>query len=137
MTSHKDLQKLYLDTFVHRLRWRPIKQDYKELFELKERLCESRLELSSLNKSLPWTRPQLLKVLSLLKNNKSRDPHGIINELFKPGVAGEKLITSQLIMFNKIKDEISFPEFMELSNIQFTRAVGSECVWKVIEEFLL
>ena len=52
-----------------------------------------------------------------MKNNKSRDPHGIVNELFKPGIAGEKLVSSLLIMLNKIKTEITFPEFMELCNI--------------------
>ena len=117
MTSHRDLQKLYLDTFVHRLRHRPIKEDYAEVFVLKEQLCKLRLEFTNMNKSPPWTKLQLLKVLSSLKNNKSRDPLGIVNELFKPGVAGDKLISSLLIMFNRIKIEMIFPEFMRLANI--------------------
>ena len=117
ITSHRDLQKLYLDTFVHRLRWRPMREDYAELFLLKEELCKLRLDCSKLNKSPQWTKPQLVKVLSSLKNNKSRDPHGIVNEIFKPGVAGDKLISSLLIMFNRIKSEITFPEFMRLANI--------------------
>ena len=117
VTSHRDLQKLYLDTFVHRLRHRPIKEDYAEVFVLKEQLCKLRLEFTNMNKSPPWTKLQLLKVLSSLKNNKSRDPHGIVNELFKPGVAGDKLISSLLIMFNRIKNEMIFPEFMRLANI--------------------
>jgi hypothetical protein len=93
------------------------RDEYHGLYLMKEELCELRLRLSKLNKSPPWTRKQFLKVLSSLKNNKSRDPHGIINELFKPGVAGENLISSLLTMFNKIKSEITFPDFMELSNI--------------------
>ena len=79
VTSHRDLQKLYLDTFVHRLRHRPIKEDYAEVFVLKEQLCKLRLEFTNMNKSPPWTKLQLLKVLSSLKNNKSRDPHGIVS----------------------------------------------------------
>ena len=76
-----------------------------------------RLQLSKLNKSPCWTEQQLNRVLASLKDNKSRDPHGIINELFKPGVGGKKLVSSLLIMLNKIKQEITIPEFMELSNI--------------------
>ena len=117
ITSHEDLKTLYLDTFVHRLRPRPIREEYLDLFMMKEQLCELRLKFSSLNKSSLWTRAQLDKVLSSLKSNKSRDPHGIVNELFKPGIAGEKLVSSLLIMLNKIKSESTFPEFMELCNI--------------------
>ena len=117
ITSHEDLKTLYLDTFVHRLRPRPIRQEYFDLFLLKEELCELRLRCSSLNKSALWTRAHLDKVLSSLKKNKSRDPHGMVNELFKPGIAGEKLVSSLLIMLNKIKTEITFPEFMESCNI--------------------
>ena len=117
ITSHAELKKLYLETFVHRLRYRPIREEYSELLLKKEELFELRLRLSKLNKSPPWTKKQLLKVLSSLKNNKSRDPHGHVNEIFKPGVAGESLTSSLLIMFNKIKAEITFPDFMQLSNI--------------------
>ena len=76
-----------------------------------------RLQLSKFNKSPDWTEHQLNKVLSSLKDNKSHDPHGIVNELFKPGVGGKKLVSLLLIMLNGIKHEISFPEFMELSDI--------------------
>ena len=99
------------------MRYRPIREEYSELLLKKEELFELRLRLSKLNKSPPWTKKQLLKVLSSLKNNKSRDPHGHVNEIFKPGVAGESLTSSLLIMFNKIKAEITFPDFMQLSNI--------------------
>ena len=117
LTSHKDLLNLYSDTFIHRLRSRPMNEEFMDLFHQKEQLCELRLELSKKNKSPMWTKSQLLEVLSSLKNNKSRDPHGIVNELFKPGVAGDKLISSLLIMLNRIKSEIMLPEFMRLSNI--------------------
>ena len=86
ISSHQDLKLLYLETFVHRLRYRPIRDDYEVLITLKETLCNARIVLSKMNKSPPWTAADLHKVLSSLKNNKSRDPHGLINELFKPGV---------------------------------------------------
>ena len=62
-------------------------------------------------------RDVLNKVLSSLKDEKTRDPHGLINELFKPGVAGEDFQLSFLIMANKIKKEIFVPKFMEYANI--------------------
>jgi hypothetical protein len=74
ITSHQDLKKLYLETFVHRLRYRPIRDDYQVLITLKETLCNARIVLSKINKSPPWTGADLHKVLSSLKNNKSRDP---------------------------------------------------------------
>ena len=105
------------DTFIHRLRHRPINDDLGQLLILKEELCSKRLEYAKLNKSAKWEAKKLMKVLSSLKMNKSRDPHGIINELFKPGVGGEDLVHSMLLMVNQIKTEISFPEFMQFVNI--------------------
>ena len=55
ITSHQDLKNLYLETFVHRLRYRPIRDDYKLLITLKETLCNARIMLSKMNKSPPWT----------------------------------------------------------------------------------
>ena len=36
----------------------------------------------------------ILSVLKKLKNNKSRDPHGLINEIFKPQNIGNDLYNS-------------------------------------------
>ena len=74
---------MYLDTFTHRLRHRPIRVDFIKLKALKETLCHKRLELAASRKSSPWQQKELIKVLSKLKNGKSRDPHGLINEIFK------------------------------------------------------
>ena len=74
ISSHQDLKHLYLETFVHRLRYRAIRDDYEVLITLKETLCNARIVLSKMNKSPPWTAADLHKVLSSLKNNKSRDP---------------------------------------------------------------
>ena len=91
--------------------------DLKHLEILKEELCEKRLLYASLNKSGKWDKVKLHKILSSLKKNKSRDAQGLINEIFTPGVAGADLENSLLQMFNKMKDEISFPEFMQFVNI--------------------
>ena len=58
-----------------------------------------------------------MKVLFKLKNGKSRDPHGMINELFKPGVCGTDLKDSLLMMLNQSKLEIDIPKFMEIAYI--------------------
>ena len=60
---------------------------------------------------------QLKLVLKNLKNGKSRDPHGLINELFKPEVSGIDFQSSLLKIANEIKDKIFFPKFMQFANI--------------------
>ena len=59
----------------------------------------------------------LEKVLKSLKNNKSRDPLGMINEVFKAGCAGADLKISLLELLNGIKENQIIPEYMDLSNI--------------------
>jgi hypothetical protein len=117
ISSPEELKSLYLQTYKTRLRYRPMAADMEELRELKEQLCSKRLELASMTKSNPWTEADLDQVLSKLKNNKSRDPHHLIREIFKPGVIGSDLKSSMIILFNRIKKEIEFPEFMEWADI--------------------
>ena len=110
-------KKLYLDTFTHRLRERPIKKGFEEIQKLKEELCEKRLKISKHNKSVDWEMKDLEKALTRLKANKARDPLGIANEVFKNKVAGQDLKKSLLIMMNKMKRETFLPEFAKLKNI--------------------
>ena len=117
VSSQKELKNLYLQTFTRRLRHRPIKKDLEYLKNIKEELCAKRMEMSRLNKSDPWKKQDVLKVLSYLKAGKSRDPHGLINEIFKPGVGGRDFQLSFLNMANKIKDHIFIPKFMQYANI--------------------
>ena len=117
ISSQNELKKLYLETFTQRLRHRPIKPDFSKIKVLKEKLCEKRLQLASSNKSEQWNQKQLLKVLSSLKSGKSRDPHGLINEIFKPGVCGNDLQISLLIMMNKIKETLFIPKYLEYATI--------------------
>ena len=117
ITSQNQIKLLYLDTFVHRLHHRPIRDDFSYLKSLKEELFTRRLEYVQKKKTEPWTPSQLEKTLSSLKNNKSRDPHGLVNELFKPGVIGQDLSNSLLLLFNQVKNSLLIPNFMELCNI--------------------
>ena len=60
---------------------------------------------------------QLVVVLKYLKRNKSRDPLGYANEIFKNDVAGEDLKKAILLLMNKIKAEQKYPEALELCDI--------------------
>ena len=117
ITSQHQLKSLYLDTFTHRLRHRLINDKYKYLKDLKEELWKQRLKQAQNVKSKKWTKNDLIKILKSLKSNKSRDPHGIVNELFKPGVIGQDLFNSMLMLFNQVKETLIIPKFMELCNI--------------------
>ena len=59
----------------------------------------------------------LEKVLKNLKKNKSRDPLGYCNELFRPEVAGDDLKLAILKLMNRIKDDQIFPECLHPCNI--------------------
>ena len=77
-----------------------MKQDFLEIQSLKEKLCHKRLQLVRLANFQQWTTIDIDRVLSSLKNNKSRDPHNLINEIFKPGVIGVDLKNSLLELLN-------------------------------------
>ena len=55
-------------------------------------------------------------VLKNLKNNKSRDQLGLVNDLFKPSVAGIDLKQATLLLVKNIKEKQDFPETLRLCN---------------------
>ena len=56
-------------------------------------------------------------VLNKLKKNKSRDPNGLANELFKTDSAGDDLKVAILKLMNRIKNEQKYPKCLEFCNI--------------------
>ena len=81
------------------------------------KLWNSRLlELRS-RKSSPWNLPTLNNTLACLKNKKARDPHGLVNELFKEGLIGIDLKIALLLMFNGMKEDQIIPPFLTYGNI--------------------
>ena len=56
-------------------------------------------------------------VLKHLKKQKSRDPLGLANDIFRPEVAGDDLKEAILKMMNKIKSEQCYPKCLEPCNI--------------------
>ena len=117
ITNHVSLKHLYLQTYLNRLRNRPIKPGMEEIRKLKMELFNLRLRLSKMNRSQPWTMTHLDKAIKCLKKDKARDPSGLINELFKEGVAGKDLKISLLSLFNKMREEGFIPEFVQLADV--------------------
>ena len=117
VTDPSSIKQLYLDTFCHRLRERPKKEDNADLFELQQKLLEKRLLITAYDKSPQWTETDVFQVLSSLKNGKCKDPLWMINEIFKPPVAGADLIKSITIMMNLIKDQSKIPDIFRYKNI--------------------
>ena len=117
VSNKKQLQDLYVKVYKDRLTHRTIRPEYSQMKENKEYLFQLRLKLSKTEKTSNWTQSDLLKVLKKLKTNKATDPVGLINELFKPGVAGSDLFNSLLTLCNMVKSECKIPKFVELTNI--------------------
>ena len=60
---------------------------------------------------------QLETVLKYLKKNNSRDPLGYVNEIFMMDVAGEDLKKAVMILMNRTKFELIYPEALEYYDI--------------------
>ena len=76
-----------------------------------------RLESLKEKIAVPWTLEDLERANKSLKNNQSRDPNGMINELFKPNIAGNDLKRAVLYLMNLVQSTIYLPEFMQNSDI--------------------
>ena len=57
-----------------------------------------KLRLATKKKSVPWTMKDIDRAICDLKNNKSRDFEGYVNEIFKTDVIGSDLKKSILKM---------------------------------------
>ena len=89
--------------------------DLQDIVKLKNLLFALRLNMSSKNTSREWTISDLEKVLKSLTNNKARDAHGHVYELFKYG--GRHLKLSLLRMCNLTKQMQLYPDVFQPSNI--------------------
>ena len=117
VTAPNLLRDLYLHTYCDRLRHRVIKNEYEDIFQMKTELWEMVLEECKLRKSEPWSMSELDPVLKNLKTNKTRDPLGLINEIFKPGCIGQGLKQAVLSLLNQSRSGFDLPEMMQLANI--------------------
>ena len=103
ITAPQTLKNLYLETYIERLKHREMKPELMDVFFLKSELWLSRLQNLKQKKTPEWTKDKLDKVLSKLKNNKTMDPIGMVNEIFKAGCIGPDLKKALNLLFNGIK----------------------------------
>ena len=128
ITNYEGLKNIYLNTYIQRLRNRPIKPELEAIKKLKEELFNLRFDLAKLNKSALWTMEDLEEVLSKLKEGKARDPNGWTNELFRNEIAGKYLKISMLMLFNRIKMNNQIPEFIKSADVTtIYKGKGEKC----------
>ena len=117
ITTPDNLLNLYSDTYAYRLRNRQMKAELMDVYSLKMKLWKSRMSELSKFKTADWSLSQLKIVLKSLKNNKTADPNGMINELFKEGCIGSDLEQALLILFNSVKTHMHIPQYILKQNI--------------------
>ena len=111
------LLSLYSETYTERLSHRKMISRYEDVFHLKNQLWDMRFNKCIEIKTENWNRKNLISVLKSLKNNKARDPIGMVKDIFKPRIIGEDLELSTLDLMNSIKSESHVPTFMRLANV--------------------
>ena len=117
LTSPNGLKKLYLEAYRNRLRQRDMKAELMDVYFLKEELWKSRMIELDKQKTCEWAPSELKHSLKSLKSNKTPDPNGMINEIFKDGCIGSDLEQALLHFFNGIKEHMYLPDFVIKQNI--------------------
>ena len=117
ITAPTALKNLYLQTYKNRLEHRKINERYKDIRELKNELWELRFESLKLKPAALWTLADLEKVIKTLKSNQSRDPNGMISELFKSNIAGKDLKKAVIDLMNLVLTSFYMPEYLEYADI--------------------
>ena len=117
ISSTEALKSLYLRHYVKRLAHRGIKECYTENYNKKVVLWKLRFSRLRSAKSANWGIKELRGTIKSLKNNKTRDPSGLLIELFKPPVIGQDLEVAVLHLINGIKSEYIIPRNIQMSNI--------------------
>ena len=82
---------------------RTIDEDMSSHKVKREELCDKRLVEASNNITPPWTLDNVKDAIKGLNMGISKDPYGLPNELFKPGIAGDGLLLAVTSLMNKIK----------------------------------
>ena len=137
ITAPSALKNLYLQTYKSRLQHREMNECYQDIKALKTQLWDLRFEALKKKPFEPWTLEDLNEVIKKLKNNQARDPNGMINEFFKPGVAGSDLKKSLVDLMNLVLSTFFIPEYMENADItSIFKLKGSRMLLSNEEGFL-
>ena len=127
ITNQSLLKKLYTETYQFRLRSRTILPHLERLKYLREKLFYERLRKAEINKSNDWSMKELEKVLNSLKEGKSSDPRGLVNDLFRLENIGDDLKNSLMVLLSKIKNQLKQPQFVnEVDIISLFKGKGSK-----------
>ena len=100
ITGTEALKELYISTYVERLKHREIKPEFQDIYQLKSVLWDERFKNIKCVKSSPWTISDIKAMTKKLKNNQTRDPIGMVNELIKPNIMGKDLQDALLSLMN-------------------------------------
>ena len=117
ITTTESLKNLYLKTYKSRLKKEIRHPQHQELFHMKEELWNLRYEKLKTVKTKDLDAKEIKRAIDSLKNNKTRDPNGMINETLKDCDEESDLVKSITILMNKIKDNKSLLLLMTLENI--------------------
>ena len=126
VTGPKDIRNVLAKEYKDRLRSRPVRPDLKRMKKRKKTIFKMKMKLAEAHPSSEWTMCDLERALENLKNNKSRDSEGLINEIFKKDVIGKDLKKSLLLMCNKMRDEKLIAIFLNFANITTVHKKGSK-----------
>ena len=112
------LKQLYRKVYKQRLSPEIFPQeDLSEIHKMKENLWKVRKIMLDRKISQPWNLKDIELAIQKLKANKSKDPNGWINEIFKSEVCGQNLKEALVMFYNTLKNEMFIPNFMNYSNI--------------------
>lgn len=117
LTSDKAIQERVLEVVTERLNGNPMEKHLEDHEKEVNRLCETRLKLTKLKSTDPWTMDDLNLAIKDLDNDKARDALGHANELFKVKVAGTDLKLATLKLMNHMKKEHRLPKALQACNI--------------------
>ena len=96
---------------------RKINERYQNIRDLKTELWDLRFESLKKKEAVLWTLEDLEEATKSLKNNQSRDPNGMISELFKQNIAGKDLKKALVGLMNLVLINLFLPEYMEYADI--------------------
>ena len=102
LTADKAIDNFALEVYTEWLQANKIMEHLKSYEETKNKLCETRLMLTKLNKTAPWSMEDLEDAIKDIGRNKSRDAPNYANELFKEEVAGCDLKLAVLKLMNSL-----------------------------------
>ena len=109
LKSDEAIQTRALEAYSERLGNNKIEPNLLSLEKDTNELCEIRLKVTKKNKTPPWDMEDLKLAIKQLSTNKSRDPEGLINEIFKEAAAGDDLLIAVLRLMNLIKSKQHYP----------------------------